>query len=101
MKEDEQAFKMLGFAHRAGKLTFGMSATLGLLKKGKTSAIILANDISKNSEKKLQPLAAESKVPIFRCGTKRQFGDFFGRQETGIIGIRDASFAKAIRKIFG
>ncbi len=100
MNEIDQTLKMLGFAHRARKLSLGMTSTLNLLKKGKTQAIILASDASKNADRKFMTLAVQKKVPIFRCGTKSQFGEFFGREEVGIIGIDDASFAKAIQKIF-
>lgn len=100
MKKTEQTLKMLRFAHRARKLTFGMSGTLNSLKKGKTNAIILANDLAQNAENKLKPLLSKKRTPIFRCGTKKQLGDFFGREELGIIGVGDASFAKAIQKIY-
>ncbi|MCH7678850.1 ribosomal L7Ae/L30e/S12e/Gadd45 family protein [candidate division KSB1 bacterium] len=101
MNEIDQTLKMLGFAHRARKLSLGMTSTLSLLKKGKTHAIILASDVSQNADRKFQTLAVQGRVPIFRCGTKSQFGRFFGREEVGIIGIGDAAFAKAIQKIFG
>ncbi|MFQ5677091.1 MAG: ribosomal L7Ae/L30e/S12e/Gadd45 family protein, partial [bacterium] len=91
---------MLRFAHRARKLTFGMTGTANSLRKGKTRVIVLANDLAQNAENKLKPLLSQKRVPIFRCGTKKQLGDFFGRAEIGIIGIDDISFAKAIQKIY-
>ncbi len=77
MNEFEQTLKMLGFAHRARKLSLGMTSTLSLLKKGKTCAIILASDVSQNADRKFQTLAVQGRVPIFRCGTKSQFGHFY------------------------
>ncbi|MFQ5752178.1 MAG: L7Ae/L30e/S12e/Gadd45 family ribosomal protein [bacterium] len=99
MGKIEPLFKILGFAQRARKLTLGMSSTLRSLHKGKTHAVILATDISKNTASKIEMTIREYNVPVYIHSTKDVFGQFFGRREVGIIGITDASFAKSISKM--
>ena len=96
MVDREQFFKILGFAHRARKLTPGLSATLRMLSKGKLQAIILASDLGKNTKSEIDFAAKNAKVPVFIFADKDTFGEFFARKEVGVIGIADANFAKSI-----
>ncbi|MFQ6115239.1 MAG: L7Ae/L30e/S12e/Gadd45 family ribosomal protein [bacterium] len=100
MGKIEQAFNLLGFAQRAGKLTLGMTPTLNAIRKEETRTVVLATDISENSKSKIEETAKAHDIPVFMCGTKDEFGQIFGRNEIGIIGISDASFAIAIREFF-
>lgn len=99
MVDDEKLFKLLGFAHRARKLTLGQTSTLRSLAKGRMKAIILASDVSENSESKIKSTAVHRKVAVLTGSTKAEFGRLFGRDEVGIIGILDASFAKSVTDI--
>lgn len=90
---------MLGFANRARKLTFGMSATVQALKKGKVQCVILAADLSENAERKIRKVIPSGKAPVFKFSQKSDLGQFFARNDIGIIGIADAGFAKSIKKI--
>lgn len=101
MQNDEQIFKMLGFANRARKLTFGMSATLQALKRGKIQYIIMASDVSDNAQRKISSAIVRGKTPIHKFSNKMKLGEFFGRTEIGILGIVDAGFAKSIKNILG
>ncbi len=95
----DKLFKMLGFANRAGKVTLGMTSTIGNLRKRKVQTLILATDLADNAEFTIKSNARNQNVPIFTCCTKDEFGQLFGRNEIGIIGIIDANFAKSINKI--
>lgn len=100
MREINGLIKLLGFADRARKLSFGMSATLKALQKGKAHGVILALDVSANTKVKIEHTAKLKKVSVIHCGSKNDFGQRFGREELGVIGILDASFARAIKSIF-
>ncbi len=89
---------MLGLAQRARKLTFGMDATLSAEKRGKLKAVILSSDISENAKRKIESNIDGEKIAISGTVSKDAFGELFKRMELGIIGIVDASFAKAIRE---
>lgn len=99
MTKSDEIFKLLGFAHRARKLTLGMTSTLRSLKKGRTQLLILAFDVSDNVQSKIRLAAKENRVAILTYGTKDAFGQLFGRNEVGIIGVDDAGFAGSLQEI--
>jgi ribosomal protein L7Ae-like RNA K-turn-binding protein len=100
MKEMSGVIKLLGLAHRAHKLSFGASATLTALQKGKARGVILALDISDNTRVKIENAAQTKHVPVIRFGSKNSLGSRFGREELGVIGVLDNEFAKGIKKFF-
>ncbi|HEX9652999.1 MAG TPA: ribosomal L7Ae/L30e/S12e/Gadd45 family protein [bacterium] len=100
MPEIERVLKILGFAQRAHKLTLGMDATLQAIKRGKIKAVVVAEDLSANARQKISTVANQINLPIHTCGSKAAFARALGREETGIIGIADAMFAKSFFEIF-
>ncbi len=97
MKKTDQVRTLLRFALRARKVTLGMEATLNAIRKGKCQVIILAKDLSENSKTKIVEQAEALSLPVFTFSTKDEFGLICGRDEVGIMGIVDPSFAKGIR----
>ncbi len=100
MEEINGVIKILGFAHRARKLCFGMGATLKALDRGKARGVVLALDTSDNTKAKVETAAKTKKVPVFSFGSKNDLGRRFGREELGVIGVLDNSFAKGIKNFF-
>lgn len=47
----DKILNLLGFASKAGKLTFGFEATVGAIKSGKAKLVLIAEDISPKSRK--------------------------------------------------
>jgi ribosomal protein L7Ae-like RNA K-turn-binding protein len=90
---------MLGFAQRARKLTLGMDATLQALRRNKAYAIIISEDLAENARKKITLALEQGNVPHYVCGSKAAFARALARNEVGIIGILDDSFAKSISNI--
>jgi len=95
----ESIIKILRFAHRARKLTFGMSATLQQLHKKKVGLLILTEDLSDNSRKKISLMAESQRLPILSLFTKNECGEIFGREEIGIIGVTDETFVRSLLKM--
>lgn len=69
---------MLGFASKAGKLSYGQAASLEAIKKRKTKLLVVASDISAKSQKELKFYADKNKIP------------YLVLQETGIIELTNA-----------
>ncbi len=101
MEEIDRLLKILGFAQRARKLSHGMDAALQAIMKGKAKVVLLATDLSENTRQKIESAALSFKVPIRTCGSKAAYGRALGREETGIIAVIDAMFAKSIIEILG
>ena len=97
MTKLDRAVDLLGLARRAGKLTLGAGATEAALSRGRVCGLVLASDLSPRSAVKVRELARSADVPEYSFGTKAEFGRRFGRQEVGILGVLDPSFAAGIR----
>jgi ribosomal protein L7Ae-like RNA K-turn-binding protein len=97
--DNNALFKILGFAYRAQKISIGMTSTVGALKRKQIRLIILAEDLSANAGRKIELLVAETVIPVYRVGSKADWGQLFNRTDVGILGISDTNFAKSIKKI--
>ncbi len=91
---------LLGFASKAGKLSYGMADTVASLKKGVACMVIAAADTSDKSKKELifhaQKYNTESF--IFSGTTADDLGKAIGRACT-VISVNDKGFADAVLKI--
>lgn len=91
---------LLGFASKAGKLSYGMAETLVSLKKGISGMVMAAADTSDKSKKELifhaQKCSTESF--IFTDLTAEDLGKAVGRACT-VVSVNDKGFADAIYKI--
>ena len=93
---ETKLFSLVGLAFRAGKVAAGTAAAEEAIQKKKARLLILADDISANTEEKFQRLAKSADIPILRAGTKASWGNIFKRDELGVLVILDSHFAKGI-----
>ncbi|MFQ5709311.1 MAG: L7Ae/L30e/S12e/Gadd45 family ribosomal protein [bacterium] len=98
MAEIARALNLLGFARKAGKLCLGTRATLSAVQKGKVRLVIVASDVSENTESKVRQEALANKTPIICVSSKSELGRRLGREALGVLGVQDATFAKSIQK---
>ena len=91
---------LLGFASKAGKLSYGMSDSLASLKKNISKIVISASDTSEKSKKELtfyaQKYNTESLV-LNNCPADT-LSKAVGRR-CSVISVNDKGFADAILKI--
>lgn len=90
--------KLLGFAHRAGKLVVGTTGVLTSLRRGTAKTLLLAEDLSHHTREKVVRQAETAGVPLVSHGSKQRLGEALGRDEVGVVAITDAQLAAAIRK---
>lgn len=99
--QDSKALALLGFAAKAGRLSYGMDAALKSLKSGKARLVTAANDISQKSRKEAAFFAEKGSVRFLtleRLDTKT-VSDAVGRR-CGILSINDSGFADAFLKAY-
>lgn len=94
----ERIYSLLGLARRAGKIQSGESQIEVMLKKGKGSLLILAED-APGTHKKYTQWAADLKLPVLIVGTKQNLGIAIGLSPRSSILVMDDGFAKAILKV--
>ena len=89
---------LLGFASKAGKLSFGMDMSLASLKSGKSFLMVCAANVSDKSKKEINFHTQNKKVPfvILTDEDIDTVSKAVGRK-CGIISVNDKSFADAIK----
>lgn len=86
---------MLGLALRAGKLITGEEMTITAIRKQKVDLVIVAQDASDNTKKKVRDKSAYYQIPNFEALSKEEITQALGRPRT-VLGIADPGFAKKI-----
>ncbi len=88
----------LGFAAKSRQLVSGYHTCFHSIKQNKLKLLILSEDISENTAKKLTKLAQEKKIPLRIYGQSDELSRVSGNQERGIFGVTDQNFADVILK---
>ena len=92
----DKILSLLGFASKAGKLSFGVHATEWAIKSGKAKLVLAAEDISEKSVKELK-FKASDKVPVMVLSNinidtlSKKVG-----KSCGIIAVNDDGFATSL-----
>lgn len=88
---------LLGFAAKAGKLSYGSLAATGSIRKGKACAAVVSCDISEKSRKEICFYAAQKNIPVIvlRDFDIQAVSSAVGRK-CGILSVNDGSFAGAV-----
>ncbi len=93
----DKLLTLLGFAAKAGRLSYGMNACIGSVRSKKAKLVLVCGDISDKSKKEIAyhctKFSAEMKI----------LGDYDTHAVTaavgrkcGILSVNDSSFADAI-----
>ena len=90
---------LLGFCSKAGKMSYGMDASVESLKKGKSNLVVVASDVSQKSLKEITFNAEKAKVKVTVLGDTNidTLSHAVGRK-CGILSVNDKGFAEAIEK---
>lgn len=92
----DKILSLLGFASKAGKLSFGVHATEWAIKSGKAKLVLAAFDISEKSVKELK-FKATDKIPVkvllsIDIDTlSKKVG-----KSCGIVAVNDEGFASSL-----
>jgi len=89
---------LLGFAAKAGKLSFGFEASIWSLKTRKAALVAVSDEISPKSRKEMQYYADKFNVKITVLDIDmKTVSDAVGKK-CGILSVNDSGFADAILK---
>ena len=96
----EKILSLLGFASKAGKLSFGTHATTFAIESNKAKLVLAASDISEKSVKELKFKADKQNIEVLNlsgidtAALSKRIG-----KNCGIVAVNDSGFADAIKKI--
>ena len=95
----EKILSLLGFAAKAGKLSFGTHATTFAVESAKAKLVLAAEDISEKSVKELKFKAEKQKIQVLILSgiTTADLSKRVGKN-CGILAVNDSGFADAISK---
>ncbi len=90
---DPKFLNFLGIVRRAGKLTLGTDAVLDAARNQKAQLILLAEDLSKNTRKKIHN---QTTVPVEQIPFTMDDIEFYIGKRTGVLSVNDKGFAEKI-----
>ena len=95
--ENNKSLALLGFAAKAGKLSFGTHATTYAITSKKAKLVCAAEDISAKSVKELKFNASKTNIPVMILkGISTQLLSQRIGKNCGILAVNDEGFAKAL-----
>ena len=95
----DKLLSMLGLAYKAGKIKFGGKGVTDAVRgKNKPDLVLLAQDASENSVKKVSDCCTYYQVRLLTAyATKAQIGHMLkGRSDVACVAVTDSGFANAI-----
>jgi len=95
MNQDWLSF--LGLALRAGSVITGEEQVVQGIRNKKVYLVILAEDISHNTFKKVTDKCQTYKVEYTRRATSEEIGQALGKSFRKVIGITNAKFAVTLK----
>lgn len=93
--------QFLGLAMRAGQLVSGEEKVILAMRKKQVKLVILAQDASKNTAKKILDKAKSYHVAVLTVASRYELGRAIGKAERVVIGVLDTGFADQIKRLTG
>ncbi len=91
-------FSNLGLAMRAGKVISGEDAVIESIRSGEAKLVIVAEDASESTLKKINDKCSHYQVPIHQYGSREQLGGSIGKETRVVIAVADGGFARLLLK---
>lgn len=96
---NDRILGLLGLCRRAGKLTAGNDAVIDDVKNNRSKIVIITEDISKNTEKKMMLACHRLNVKILKLNRSQQeLSNAIGKYCT-VISVSDSGFAKKLFRL--
>ena len=94
---NDKILTLLGFATKAGKLSYGFDAVKTALAQSKSKLVLIANDLSQKSQKEVVFFADKfkTKVLVLQSYDMETLSHAVGRK-CGIISVNDSSFVDGV-----
>lgn len=90
---EDKIFQLLGIAIRAGKVTTGEDLTVREIQARKARLVIISEDASANTAKKISDKCNFFNVEKHVFGSREQLGHAIGKESRVVLAITDAGFA--------
>ena len=85
----------LGLATRAGKTVSGEFSVEKSLKQRKARLVVVSEEASENTKKKVRNMCEYRKIPLYFFGTGEELGRACGKEFRIVTAVEDEGLAKA------
>ena len=92
---------MIGLAHRAGKVKFGVYLALSTCESGRAKLVIVPNDLGESNRRAVLAKCEACSIPLITVSEKKALGKACGKEDLASLCITDENFKSAILKIYG
>ncbi|ALS78289.1 MULTISPECIES: YlxQ family RNA-binding protein [Planococcus] len=92
----QKILQLLGLATRARMTISGEEMSVSEVRKGKAKLVIISEDASDNTHKKLHDKCKSNGVELRVFGSRYELGHAIGKEERVVIAITDSGFAKKL-----
>ena len=92
-------YSFIGLARKAGAISPGESLSAQAVKCGKAYLVLITQDASENTRKKIETALYGTDIPALQFGNKADLGKILGRTFFSVIAITDKSFAGRIKEM--
>jgi len=99
MTTQTKFFSMLGLAMRAGKMIIGEELVLKVIRSKQAKLVILANDASANTTKKIMDKCHFYQITVIRPADRYVLGASIGKEARVTLAIVDEGFAKKMMEL--
>ncbi len=91
---------LLSFASRAGKIASGTEQVIKSVRMGKTYLVVMAEDVSNASKKKLKDKCKYYEVELIEIMQRDEISKCIGKINKTCVAINDSGFAESIMKYY-
>ena len=92
----DKILDLLGFARKSGNLIFGFQLVKKMVERNDVKLVILAKDISPNTEKKILKVINMNNVPIIKYSNNDELSKSIGQTDKAILAVTDKKLANRI-----
>jgi ribosomal protein L7Ae-like RNA K-turn-binding protein len=96
MTDQKKIYQMLGMAARARMLIMGEDLVVREIRAGNARLVIVSEDASKNTMKKLTDKSTFYNVEKHVFGTREELGHAVGKESRVVLALTDNGFAKKV-----
>lgn len=93
---DSKWMSLLGLANRARKITSGEELTVKEIRSGNAKLILLSEDASQNTTKKITDKCRSYNVPVKLVSNREILGKAIGKEQRVVVAVLDNGFAKKL-----
>ena len=92
-----EALNFIGLVKKSGNLLVGYNNCEKAIKlNNKLYLVILADDVSDNTYEFFNKLSLKKDFKLVKCFDKKSLGQILGKEEIGVIGVRDKNLSNNI-----